>query len=1586
VLSPLLSEDRREELNLGACVIANGMLAGDIATPSTSAFTAQRDVQPSAEVVQETRMSATTTPVRRTTALATVMVLLAALFVSVLPASSAGAVADAAPVVIDDFNRADPVEWGFFDGSNAGGGGGLADDRPYEGSGYLTTGWGGEGTASVFYGGAFRNFPNDAQPVPPDDPWLNVWVRNRPTSTVDGYSLELTIREDTDGDGWTDGEEDSFRLDTAFTSADFDDQWRLVSAPVSSMTDLETGGNGTFDGALDEVVIVIGGVTGANPSDVVVDFDLFAFSSGGPLEGVPAVQVIDDFESGAAPGTPCASQAPPLGFCTFNGAGSSVTIATATTPPAPELEAVGTPNSVLQLDLDVTSFAGFIRGFESGGEWVSQDWSTREGISLWFYGLNSGTTVFIDILENRNPGSTTDDAERYSVEFVDDFTGWQLLEFPFSAFSRKEVGNGAPNDGFDRFEVHGWALGTLGTGGPRTFYVDEVSVYGEAGVPPVTVNLAQQNTFVEEGQTAEVVVRLNRPLGPDDPDTVSIDYATERSNAVAGEEFTPASGTLTFTKGGPAQLSFAVETFDDSRFEGDELIVIRLTNPVGAERGSLFQGSVIIVDTDPFDPDEIDEFTQGAYLWDVEGPATLEHIRVAETDERARPGQDAVEDLAMATVPQTVGAVDPGLDFSDVSAGNVHRDNILALASAGIIVGFDDGTFRPFLNVTRGQLSSILARTAELEPAEPPYTFTDIAGSVHAGSIQALADAGIISGFSDGTFRPSLPVARAQAASLIGRWIEVDEVADGPFTDVAPGGVHSGYINALNQLGIILGRTPTTFEPGSPLQRAQAASIVARTLDVVAPAQLATSFVRDFPSAQDWTGTEAVSFWYHGAGAGDDVVVTLKDNRAPDPGPEGWDLVWSDEFDAPAGTVPDPDSWAYELGDMTPDGKNGWGNDELQFYTDDPANAAHDGDGNLVITLKESDGSQECYYGPCEFTSARLLTQHKEEFAYGRIESRLKVPDGGPGLWPAFWSLGTDITYNPWPGAGEIDIMEYVSRLPEEIFGTVHGPGYSGGGSIGDIFDFGMPVYEAPLAGTDDFSNEGYHTFTVDWEPNLITWYVDGVQYHQVTPDDLPGPWVFDKPYFLLLNFAIGGNFGGAVSPDNVYPQEYLVDYVRVYQGPDTAERFEASFVDDVAGWREVTVPIDDFVRSDEQPEGAPDDGLGLDEVWGVGLTLPNGNAAGGFMLDAVRRVPEPLPDELVVTTLADSGEGSLRDALSQIAEGGTITFDPALAGETIPVGTELVANRSVTIDATAAPDIVLDGQGEGRVLRVTAGATVALHHLVIANGAGTLQGGGVQNLGTLHLDHVVVRDNVIPDTAGTDFQNGGAGIYNGTDAVLTLTDSTVADNTSVNQPGGGIYGFFGSDITITRSTVSGNESGDVAGGLRSLGDATIVNSTFSGNVSTVWHGGGIFHTDGSLTVTNSTFAENVAPAGTASGILVASFGAPADATLTNNVLQGHDDAVACAIEGGGAATITSGGGNVISDGSCNPEAADQSSTDALLGPLGDNGGPTLTHVLLEGSPAIDAAGADACPATDQRGIPRPQGSGCDAGAFEREP
>jgi beta-glucanase (GH16 family) len=1605
------------------------------------------------------------------------------------------AVPTAPGVVFDDFEDGDASDWGFFGGNAAGGGGGALDDRPAEGSYYLSTGWGGNGTDSVFYGGLFKNLDNGSQVVPPTDPWFNMWVLNQSDATVDRYTLEVTLREDTDGDGWSDGVEDSIGLDTVFTSDRFDDRWTLLSAPLGAFVDRGTGGNGVFDGNVDEMVIVISGVQGAVGSVVEVDFDTISFTSGAPagfdevvfddmehgdpfgngwfafngsvggggiaangadlppssgggfsletgwgsggtagfyggfgrtsptdlsgteyfnfwinpdpgqdytleinlqddddgdgaatsagaddefqydcvvgpagpcavsgggwqLVSIPLVDfvddnsffpggngvldptptarggngelinvvvavigngsdvtfrtddwvfssapvvpeigtVIDDFEGGVAPGGPCAAGGLPLGFCTFSGAGSSVSLANPSTPPAPELPAVGTPNSVLRMDVDSTSFAGFIHGFTNPAmdTWIPQDWSTSEGISLWMYGTGTGTQLFIDILDNRNPGSATDDAERWTVPFTDDVAGWQLLEFPFASFVRKEIGNGAPNDGLGLFEIHGYALGALGTGGPRTYYVDEVSLYGVARPPALAVGFSRQNTLVEEGTTGQIGVKLNRPLGPDDPAQVSIDYATERSNATPFEEFTPTDGTLTFTRGGASELFFPVETFDDTKFEGDEQIVIRLTNPVDVERGALFQGSVLIDDDDPFDPELLDDFEQGAFLWDTAGPAALEAVRTESSDPDARPGQDAVEHVGVATVPTHVDI--------EVLGSSCPKGRALVPVHLLSTPTFDATTV-DHTTVTLGDASET---HVDRRTGEARRHVDDVNGD-------GLDDLVFHFRFDE----TGLPCDRDE-------WHIAGSTFDG--RPIASGGSEAALI-------------------------------------------------RDFPLGQDWTGTESLDFWYHGSGAGEEITVTLKDNRAPDPGPDGWTLAWADEFDDPAGTPPNPANWAHEIGDTTPDGKNGWGNEELQYYTDDPDHAATDGTGNLVITLDEADGSQECYYGPCEFESARLITQNKAEFAYGRIESRLRVPTGGDGLWPAFWSLGTDITYNPWPGAGEIDVMEYVSRIPNEIFGTVHGPGYSGGASIGGIYDFGRRV------------DTEFHTFTVEWEPNLITWYVDGIQYHQVTPADVPGPWVFDKPFFLLLNFAIGGNFGGAIDPATPYPQEYLVDYVRVYRAPDTAERFEASFVDTTAGWRQVSIPMTDFVRSADQPAGAPDDGLGLDEVWGYGVAFPNGTSSGEARIDLVRRTPFPPPTELVVTNLDDGGPGSLREALALIADGGTITFDPALTGGTITLTSgQLVAGRSVTIDASAAAPLTISGGNALRVLEVGAGVTVGINDVVIRDGAGAPRGGGILNRGVLRLDRVVVTDNTQTAAGPANFELGGGGIYNGEGATLELTDSTVSDNSSPSQPGGGIYGFFGSTITITRSTVSGNVSGDVAGGLRSLGDVTIVNSTFSGNTSTAWHGGGIFHTDGQLTVSSSTFSGNVAPAGTASGILVATFGAPAGATLTNNVLEGSGGAFACAIEGGAVATITSGGGNVIGDGSCNPDGVtDQSSTDALLGPLADNGGPTATHALLAASPAVDAA-VGVCPATDQRGVARPQGGGCDAGAFELAP
>ncbi|MCY0923156.1 family 16 glycosylhydrolase, partial [Streptomyces sp. H27-G5] len=239
---------------------------------------------------------------------------------------------------------------------------------------------------------------------------------------------------------------------------------------------------------------------------------------------------------------------------------------------------------------------------------------------------------------------------------------------------------------------------------------------------------------------------------------------------------------------------------------------------------------------------------------------------------------------------------------------------------------------------------------------------------------------------------------------------------------------------------------------------------------------------------------------------------------------------FSDTFDGPAGTAPDPAKWQTETGDNV-------NNHERQYYTAGNANAALDGQGHLVITARrENPANYSCWYGRCEYTSARLNTAGRFTQTYGHVEARLKVPRG-QGMWPAFWMLGNDIGQVGWPASGEIDVMENVGFEPSTVHGTLHGPGYSGSGGIGAAYT---------LPGSQAFA-DAFHTFAVDWAPDSVTWSVDGTVYQRRAPADLGGrAWAFNKPFFLILNLAVGGYWPGDPDAGTTFPQQLVVDHVRV--------------------------------------------------------------------------------------------------------------------------------------------------------------------------------------------------------------------------------------------------------------------------------------------------------------------------------------------------------------------------------------------------------------------------------------------------------
>lgn len=244
-------------------------------------------------------------------------------------------------------------------------------------------------------------------------------------------------------------------------------------------------------------------------------------------------------------------------------------------------------------------------------------------------------------------------------------------------------------------------------------------------------------------------------------------------------------------------------------------------------------------------------------------------------------------------------------------------------------------------------------------------------------------------------------------------------------------------------------------------------------------------------------------------------------------GRAGWMLTFSDEFEGVAGTAPDPTKW-----NLSNQG-DGFGNNELEFYTNRTDNAALDGRGSLVITARRESFSNH------DYTSARLDTYKKFEQLYGRFEARIQVPRG-QGLWPAFWMLGANVLEVSWPDCGEIDIMQNIGNQPSTILGTLEGPGYSGAGTLQTPY---------MLAGGAAFADD-FHLFAIEWEQQAVRFYVDEQLYATRTPAELPSGarWIYDHPFYLLLNVAVGGEVPGPPDATTVFPQVMTIDYVRAYQ------------------------------------------------------------------------------------------------------------------------------------------------------------------------------------------------------------------------------------------------------------------------------------------------------------------------------------------------------------------------------------------------------------------------------------------------------
>ena len=249
------------------------------------------------------------------------------------------------------------------------------------------------------------------------------------------------------------------------------------------------------------------------------------------------------------------------------------------------------------------------------------------------------------------------------------------------------------------------------------------------------------------------------------------------------------------------------------------------------------------------------------------------------------------------------------------------------------------------------------------------------------------------------------------------------------------------------------------------------------------------------------------------------------------PALRGHRLLWQDNFSGSAGSAPNPANWTYDVGG------SGWGNDELECYTDNRTNSYLDGKGHLVIAARYDPGFLCAGGVRDDYTSARLTTKGLRTLRYGTIVMRAELPTG-PGSWPAFWALGQDIGTAGWPASGEIDAAEVIGSEPRTVNGSIHARGWNG-----------QPYVRTSHVQSTTTLSGRFHTYGVTWTPTRITFTFDGHAYYSVTKADATasGNWPFQRPFYLLLDVAVGGTWPGPPTSATRWPQRMVIDYVRAY-------------------------------------------------------------------------------------------------------------------------------------------------------------------------------------------------------------------------------------------------------------------------------------------------------------------------------------------------------------------------------------------------------------------------------------------------------